>query len=125
MCSVESSVTKERKTQNLVENNNFFYKSANNARLSCECIGARIHTHSETSTCVPCVYPRACVRGLGNGPDSRGWEEEKERKGMGYSESISAHTVITTTENSGHNVHRKYNEQSRTRSRGWYVDHPK
>ena len=29
--------------------------------------------------------------------DSGGWDEEKERRGMGYCESISAHTVITTT----------------------------
>jgi len=35
---------------------------------------------------------------------------------MGYSESIFAHTVITTTENSGHDVHSKYNEQSWTRA---------
>ena len=28
--------------------------------------------------------------------DSGGWDEEKERRGMGYSESVSAHTVITT-----------------------------
>jgi len=33
--------------------------------------------------------------------DSGGWDEEKERMGMGYSESVSAHTVITTTDNRG------------------------
>jgi len=38
---------------------------------------------------------------------------------VGFSGSISAHTVITTTEKSGHDVHSKYNEQSRTRARGW------
>jgi len=59
------------------------------------------------------------VREPGNGVDSEGWAEERDRKGMGYSESISAHTVITTTENSGHDVHSKYNEQSRARARGW------
>jgi len=37
--------------------------------------------------------------------DSGGWDEEKERGDMGYSESISAHTVITTTDNRGHYVH--------------------
>jgi len=54
----------------------------------------------------------------GNGADSEGWAERK-RKDVGYSESISTHTVITTTENNGHDVHSKYNEQSRTRARGW------
>jgi len=44
---------------------------------------------------------------------------------MGYSESISAHTVITTAKNSGYDSYSKYNEQSRTRERGWYVDYPK
>jgi len=39
--------------------------------------------------------------------DSGGWDEEKERRGMGCSESISAHTVITTTDNRGHYVHSK------------------
>jgi len=39
--------------------------------------------------------------------DSKGWDEEKERRDMGYSESISAHTVITTTDNRGHYVHSK------------------
>jgi len=48
--------------------------------------------------------------------DSESWSEERERKGMGYSESISAHVAITTTENSGHDAHSKYNEQSRTRA---------
>jgi len=77
---------------------------------------------------------------------------------MGYSESISAQTVITTTENSGHDVQGKcmrnqsavcmshtcmwtsrmadvigvacyvyatmQNEQSRSRAKGLYVDHP-
>jgi len=68
-----------------------------------------------------------CVRepGPGNGADSGGWAEERERKGMGYSESISALTVKTITENSGHDVHSKYNGQSRTRARGWYVARPK
>jgi len=37
--------------------------------------------------------------------DSGGWE--KERRGMGCSESISAHTVITTTDNRGHYVYSK------------------
>jgi len=39
--------------------------------------------------------------------DSGGWDEEKERGGMGYSESISAHTVITTTDNRGYYVNSK------------------
>jgi len=65
------------------------------------------------------------VREPGNGADSRGWAGERERKGMGYSESISAHTVITTTENSGYDVHSKYNEQSKTRARGLCKGHPK
>jgi len=74
---------------------------------------ADIHmTHTEGRT-----PPR--VREPGNGADSEGWAEGRERKGMGYSESISAHTVITTTKNSGHDIHSKYNEQSRTRARGW------
>ena len=38
---------------------------------------------------------------------SGGWDKEKKRRGQGYSESISAHTVITTTDNRGHYVHRK------------------
>ena len=46
--------------------------------------------------------PRVC--GPGKGADSGGWAEETKKRGMGYSESISAHTVITTTENSGHDV---------------------
>ena len=33
--------------------------------------------------------------------------KKKRERGMGYSESISAHTVITTTDNRGHYVHRK------------------
>jgi len=61
------------------------------------------------------------VREPGNLADSEGWAEERERKGMGCSESISAHTVITTTKKSGHDVHSKYNEQSMTRVGGWYV----
>jgi len=65
------------------------------------------------------------VREPGNGEDSGGWARERERKGMGYSESISAPTVITTTENSGYDVHSKYNGQSRTFTRGWYVDRQK
>ena len=32
---------------------------------------------------------------------------KKKREGMGYSESVSAHRVITTTDNRGHYVHRK------------------
>jgi len=76
---------------------------------------ADIHmTHAEGR-----IPPR--VREPGNGTDSEGWAEERERMGMGYSESISTHTVITTTKNSGHDVHIKYNEQSRTRTGGWYV----
>ena len=67
--------------------------------------------------------PRVCRPG--NVADSGGWSGEREEKGVGHSESISAHTVITTTENSGHDVHSKYNEQSRTRARGWYVDRPR
>ena len=37
---------------------------------------------------------------------------------MGYSERISAHVAITTIQNSGHDLHSKYNEQSRTRAGG-------
>jgi len=59
------------------------------------------------------------VREPDNGTDSEGWAEERERKGMGYSESISENTIVTTIENSGHDVHSKFNEQSRTRARGW------
>jgi len=44
------------------------------------------------------------VRGPGKGGESRGWTKERERSAMGYSESISAHTAITTTENSGHDT---------------------
>ena len=85
--------------------------------------------------------------------------KKKGRRGVGYSESISAHTTITTTKDSGHDVHSKcmrnesavclphacvwksrfldvicvvwyvyttmHNEQSRTRAKGLYVDHPK
>ena len=39
--------------------------------------------------------------------DSEGWDEERERRGMGYSESIAAHTVIKPIENSGQDVHSK------------------
>ena len=60
------------------------------------------------------------VRVPGNGADSGGWvgEREKKKKVMLYSESISAHTVIISAENSGHDIHSKYNEQSRTRAGG-------
>ena len=44
------------------------------------------------------------VRQRGKGREGGGWAEETERRSMGYSESISAHTVITATENSGHDV---------------------
>jgi len=33
--------------------------------------------------------------------------KKTERRGVGYSESISAHTTITTTEDSGHDVYNK------------------
>jgi len=59
------------------------------------------------------------VREPVSGADRGLGRRERERKGMGYSESISAHTVITTTENSWHDVHNEYNEQSRTRAGGW------
>jgi len=36
-----------------------------------------------------------------------GWDKEKERRGHGYSGSISAHRVITTTDFRGHYAHRK------------------
>ena len=96
------------------------------------------------------------MREPGKGADSGGWAEDRERRGMGYGECISAHTMIRTTKNSGHDVHSKcmrnqtavclshacmwesrfvdvicvawyvystmYNEQSRTRARGLYVD---
>jgi len=56
--------------------------------------------------------------------DRGGWDEEKERRGMGYSESISAHTVITTTDNRGHYVYKEcmHNESAVCMSHDWFVD---
>ena len=53
------------------------------------------HTHVEThmARAEGSTPPRVCQSGKGG--DSGGWTEKIERRGMGYSESISAHTHTT------------------------------
>ena len=58
--------------------------------------------HSQKVSLTRAPPPRVQQRGKGR--DGGGWVEETERRSMGYSESISALTAITTTENSGHDV---------------------
>jgi len=82
---------------------------------------AHIHLHADIHMTRAEGRTPPRMREPGNGADSEGWAEEREGKGMGCSESISAYTVITTTENSRYDVHSKYNEQSRTRVVGLYV----
>jgi len=83
---------------------------------------ARTHTHARTHTqdTHACAHQHALadthmkraegstpplVCQPGKGGDSGGWAEGREKRGgVGYIESISAHTVITTTENSRHDV---------------------
>jgi len=57
---------------------------------------AHAHTHADThmTRAGGCIPPR--VHQPGKRGDGGGWAEERERRGMGYTESISAHTVITT-----------------------------
>jgi len=58
---------------------------------------AHANTHADTHmTHVEGITPLS-VRGPGKGGESGGWTEERERRAMGYSKSISAHTAITTT----------------------------
>ena len=65
---------------------------------------AHAHTHADThmARAEGSTPPRA--RQPGKRGDSGGWAEERERRGMGYSESIFAHTVISNTDNSRHEV---------------------
>ena len=77
------------------------------------------HAHAQTHTCHACTCKHACgythdTRGEDypsprawtlEGGEGGGWTEERERRAMGYSESISAHTTMTTTENSGHDAY--------------------
>ena len=71
--------------------------------------GMHTHSHMHADTHMTRAEERAPphVCQPGKGADSGGWAGGRERRGMGYSESISVHTVITTTENSGHDVHSK------------------
>ena len=57
------------------------------------------HTHKHTR-----IHTRH-TRRAGNGGNSGGWAEERKRRDMRYGESISAHTEITSTEYSRHDVH--------------------
>jgi len=77
---------------------------------------AHIHMHADIHMTRAEARTPPRVLEPGHGEDSGGLAEERERKGMGYNESISAPTVRTTTENSGHDVNS--NGQSRTLARG-------
>jgi len=57
----------------------------------------RMHEHAHVTRTQGRTPPR--VFEPGKGADSGGWAEERETRNMWYSESISGHTVITTTEN--------------------------
>jgi len=65
---------------------------------------AHAHTHADThmTRAEGSTPPRAHQPGKRG--DGGGWAEGRERRGMGYSESISARTVISTTDNSRHEV---------------------
>jgi hypothetical protein len=65
---------------------------------------AHANTHADTHMTHAEGITPPCVRGPGKGGESGGWTEERERRVVGYSESISAHTTITTTENSGNDT---------------------
>jgi len=62
----------------------------------------RANTHAGTHTTRAEGITPPHVHGPGEGGKSGGWTGERERRAIGYSESISAHTAIMTTTNSGH-----------------------
>ena len=64
---------------------------------------AHAHPHADTHMAYAEEGTPSQVRQPCNGGDGGGWAGGR-RWGVGYSESISAHTVITTTENSRHGV---------------------